>query len=585
MRRTELRKMSKPRAAAASATPALCGATAPDAAILVGGLERHFLIEEKLWRSFRQNVLQQYSPSAEVILYLKVLNLSSSGHVGRHSQKHRPKRTLAGEQFEAWLQGAREGYCELTDEESGNCETDDRGSIRLSAEAATFRQSAQECAERCLGCAQCRFISFSARHRDCSWFHACDVRDLHTPAGASHHTLQVDASSGAQRGSEQDQLVQRLREQALRQLAPAAVRIDLDSDTVPRLSREVAQTCRQQRSLRLSDSALGYFHTLKALWQLMAGREAERGRTFEQLMFVRPDLVHWLPMGPHCLFRRSVVHHSMGATCAKEVGRVPPHSVDGVSSNRVGMCALYAGFARPRALTARGPGSRRLKRRFAAIGSTFGSSPLGRTLSCSRESSTLPSPASTARRLKRRKLRAPPAASTRTSARGKSTMRRHFPSALRLCLSVLKPATPIERPQVVLHTLHHSLSGGHERASLDVPLRCCSCIGALQVARYRARLSTVGPLVLRRPRPRRPPHVERAAKPHAACSTISSSSRRRDFCIQLAPFRRREAAEPAPRAAPQRAPRGQRRATAVWKAEVPNWSRASPPQRGRCRGA
>ena len=353
MRRTELRKMSKPRAAAASATPALCGATAPDAAILVGGLERHFLIEEKLWRSFRQNVLQQYSPSAEVILYLKVLNLSSSGHVGRHSQKHRPRRTLAGEQFEAWLQGAREGYCELTDEESGNCETDDRGSIRLSAEAATFRQSAQECAERCLGCAQCRFISFSARHRDCSWFHACDVRDLHTPAGASHHTLQVDASSGAQRGSEQDQLVQRLREQALRQLAPAAVRIDLDSDTVPRLSREVAQTCRQQRSLRLSDSALGYFHTLKALWQLMAGREAERGRTFEQLMFVRPDLVHWLPMGPHCLFRRSVVHHSMGATCAKEVGRVPPHSVDGVSSNRVGMCALYAGFARLRTDRAR----------------------------------------------------------------------------------------------------------------------------------------------------------------------------------------------------------------------------------------
>ena len=62
-------------------------------------------------------------------------------------------------------------FCELTDEESGNCETDDRGSMRLSAEAAwSFRSSAAECARRCLDCERCRYISFSVGFRDCSWY-------------------------------------------------------------------------------------------------------------------------------------------------------------------------------------------------------------------------------------------------------------------------------------------------------------------------------------------------------------------------------------------------------------------------------
>ena len=73
--------------------------------------------------------------------------------------------------FDAWLGSLREGYCAPTRDNSGDCTGGDKGSMRLSAEAAwSFRSSAAECARRCLDCERCRYISFSVGFRDCSWY-------------------------------------------------------------------------------------------------------------------------------------------------------------------------------------------------------------------------------------------------------------------------------------------------------------------------------------------------------------------------------------------------------------------------------
>ena len=36
----------------------------------------------------------------------------------------------------------------------------------------------RECVNACQGCARCNYISFSARNRDCSWFHNCSFSEL-----------------------------------------------------------------------------------------------------------------------------------------------------------------------------------------------------------------------------------------------------------------------------------------------------------------------------------------------------------------------------------------------------------------------
>jgi len=60
------------------------------------------------------------------------------------------------------------------------------GSVAL--HALTRQRGMQQCAAFCRQCARCRFVSLSVRHRDCSWFYACDVQRL---AGTSSRERQV----------------------------------------------------------------------------------------------------------------------------------------------------------------------------------------------------------------------------------------------------------------------------------------------------------------------------------------------------------------------------------------------------------
>lgn len=60
----------------------------------------------------------------------------------------------------------RVGYCSTTDDAPSDCEHADKGSVSKLPDAAA-------CAAFCRRCHRCRFISFSASHSDCSWFHSC----------------------------------------------------------------------------------------------------------------------------------------------------------------------------------------------------------------------------------------------------------------------------------------------------------------------------------------------------------------------------------------------------------------------------
>ena len=78
------------------------------------------------------------------------------------------------------------GFCAETGEgEPGDCESGQLGGWGLGPSFAERRiTSLQECARVCYQyCPRCRYVSFSARNADCSWFHSCDLVRLRTDAG------------------------------------------------------------------------------------------------------------------------------------------------------------------------------------------------------------------------------------------------------------------------------------------------------------------------------------------------------------------------------------------------------------------
>ena len=102
--------------------------------------------------------------------------------------------------------------------------------------------------------------------------------------------------------------------QALQVLRPAAVEFATSSE-VDELEQQLL-AC-GKRSNNGTRPMLGYFFTLQSLWRLATKRENERNRRYEVVMFVRPDLIHYLGCGAHCLYdARRTVYHSIGADCA-----------------------------------------------------------------------------------------------------------------------------------------------------------------------------------------------------------------------------------------------------------------------------
>ena len=85
------------------------------------------------------------------------------------------------------------GYCSATSDGSeGDCA---RGLI------GTWRVGdLPQCIERCAQCAQCNFVSFAKRHRDCSWYAGCASKALGKLFGGdAYETFRVKPARGRTR--------------------------------------------------------------------------------------------------------------------------------------------------------------------------------------------------------------------------------------------------------------------------------------------------------------------------------------------------------------------------------------------------
>ena len=68
------------------------------------------------------------------------------------------------------------GYCRPVIRGAGDCNGDKQGSWGVTE--VTVESVAQACADLCASCARCRFVSYSHRFKECSWFHDCKLDRL-----------------------------------------------------------------------------------------------------------------------------------------------------------------------------------------------------------------------------------------------------------------------------------------------------------------------------------------------------------------------------------------------------------------------
>lgn len=91
---------------------------------------------------------------------------------------------------------AHDGFCAKTAESAGDCALggDDSGSWHLGkSDTASWASTEARCRALCARCEQCRFISYSRRHRDCSWFVSCNVHHLQHSVGGFRTSATIRA--------------------------------------------------------------------------------------------------------------------------------------------------------------------------------------------------------------------------------------------------------------------------------------------------------------------------------------------------------------------------------------------------------
>ena len=118
---------------------------------------------------------------------------SDEAHGLEHAAHADRALALAGMASGSAVQGvAASGYCAPTDEDfAGDCTRGESGSWRVGK--ALGIHSLADCIARCLCCARCHAVSYSAApaHRDCSWYASCPA--VHAPprTGADYLTVHI----------------------------------------------------------------------------------------------------------------------------------------------------------------------------------------------------------------------------------------------------------------------------------------------------------------------------------------------------------------------------------------------------------
>lgn len=87
-----------------------------------------------------------------------------------------------------WLASTGDGYCAATSPHPANCATDSKGSFKLKLKGSSAESeehnwilAASYCLSLCAACQNCRHITVSLQHRDCSWYRECN--ELYTDLG------------------------------------------------------------------------------------------------------------------------------------------------------------------------------------------------------------------------------------------------------------------------------------------------------------------------------------------------------------------------------------------------------------------
>ena len=82
---------------------------------------------------------------------------------------------------------SRPGYCNTTEGDEPYCQ---------GSQGSWETEDLQDCLEMCHRCERCRFISFSKKFSDCSWFRQCSLDRLHTKQSKHHTTYRVRSADG-----------------------------------------------------------------------------------------------------------------------------------------------------------------------------------------------------------------------------------------------------------------------------------------------------------------------------------------------------------------------------------------------------
>ena len=100
------------------------------------------------------------------------------------------------------------GYCQTTPEGfSGDCMNGDLGNwalprtLRLERSHTDLEDVAAYCRRQCHRCDRCQFISYSAKHKDCSWFYACPAEPNTDVKGFFTELVKHSAERNMSRGS------------------------------------------------------------------------------------------------------------------------------------------------------------------------------------------------------------------------------------------------------------------------------------------------------------------------------------------------------------------------------------------------
>ena len=87
-----------------------------------------------------------------------------------------------------WLQQSVHGFCGTTEEgDPFDCTAGASGSFGMpEVDARSWKAASARCLQQCDRCMRCNYITVSVHHRDCSWFHTCDLSAV---SGSASHDM------------------------------------------------------------------------------------------------------------------------------------------------------------------------------------------------------------------------------------------------------------------------------------------------------------------------------------------------------------------------------------------------------------